>query len=154
MFICTYIDTCIHTCVRMYMHTHICTLYIICTYMHIYVRMRSCVLAAQMYHLHNLTLAMMTSQTLLMTYYHDLLLNGVNADLLTDQMCSTQLLTGQEEAIISSGHSIHGRNKMLLEYTRHMDIQAFISFCKLVQGTGLKSAHSYSLVCTYIHRTT
>ena len=132
-----------HTYMSTYVHpyTH---LYILssCTYVHIYVhiyiRVRSCVLAAQMYHLHNLTLlyvVMMTSQALLMTYYHDLLLSGVNADLLTNQMCSTQLLTGQEEAIISSGHSIHERNKMLLEYTRHMDIQAFISFCKLVQGT-------------------
>ena len=80
-------------------------------------------------------IAMMTNQALLMTYYHDLLLSGVDADLLTDQMCSAQLLTGQEEAIISSGHSIHERNKMLLEYTRHMDTQAFMSFCKLVQET-------------------
>jgi len=78
---------------------------------------------------------MMTSQAILMTYYHDLLLSGVDADLLTDQMCSAQLLTGQEEAIISSGHSIHERNKMLLEYTRHMDMQTFVSFCKLVQET-------------------
>ena len=75
----------------------------------------------------------MTSQALLMTYYHDLLLSGVDADFLTDQMCYAQLLTDQEEAIISSGHSIHERNKMLLEYTRHMDMQAFVSFCKLVQ---------------------
>ena len=78
---------------------------------------------------------MMTSQALLMTYYHNLLLNGVDADLLTDQMCSAQLLTGQEEAIISSGHSIYVRNQMLLEYTRHMDMQAFMSFYKLVQET-------------------
>ena len=77
----------------------------------------------------------MTSQALLITYYHGLLMSGVDADLLTDQMRSAQLLTGQEEVIISSGHSIYVRNQMLLEYTRHMDIQAFMSFCKLVQET-------------------
>ena len=68
-----------------------------------------------------------------MSYYHDLLLTSVNADLLINQMCSAGLLTGQEQAIISSGHSVHQTTMMLLEYTRHMDIQAVKSFCELVQ---------------------
>ena len=79
-------------------------------HMHVYIRTDMCNL--------NTIIGMMTSQALLMAYYHDLLLNGVDADLLTDQMCSAKLLTGQEEAIVSSGHSIHETNKMLLEYTR------------------------------------
>ena len=68
-----------------------------------------------------------------MSYYHDLLLTSLNADSLINQMSSTGLLTDQEQAIISSGHSVHQRNTMLLEYTRHMDIQAVKSFCELVQ---------------------
>lgn len=76
---------------------------------------------------------MSTVQSLLMGYYHDLLLRDLNAGLLTDRMCSAKLLTGHEQAIISSGHSIHQRNWMLLEYVRHMNVQALISFCSLVQ---------------------
>ena len=76
---------------------------------------------------------MMTSRALLMSYYHDLLLSSVNADLLIKQICSTGLLSDQEQAIISSGHSVHQRSTMLLEYTRHMNIQGVKSFCELVQ---------------------
>ena len=99
---------------------------------------------------------MMTPQALLMSYYHDLLLSNLNADSLIKQMCSDGLLTSQERAIISSGHSVHQRNMMLLEYTRHMDIQAVKSFCELVQkewpqiGSQL-SIGKYAYVYKYMH---
>lgn len=77
---------------------------------------------------------MMTTQSLLMSYYHDLLLRELSdADWLTDKMCSAGLITDHEQAMISSGHSTHQKNSMLLEYTRHMDVQALGSFCTLVQ---------------------
>ena len=95
---------------------------------------------------------MMTPQALLMSYYHDLLLSSLDADSLIEQMCSDGLLTVQEQAIISSGHSVHQRNVMLLEYTRHMDIQAIKSFCELVQRVWPQIG-SQLIIGTYMHMT-
>ena len=77
--------------------------------------------------------AMITTATLLVGYYHGLLLKSINADMLTDAMCSAELLTAHEQIVVSSGHSGHHRNLLLLEYVRHMDIQALETFCELVQ---------------------
>jgi len=71
--------------------------------------------------------------TLLIGYYHGLLLRDINADLLTDKMCSTGLLSVHEQAIISSGHTVHHRNWLLLEYVRHIHQHLLLDFCKLVQ---------------------
>ena len=71
--------------------------------------------------------------TLLIGYYHGLLLRDIDADQLTDKMCSTGLLTDYEQTIISSGHTVHHRNWLLLEYVRHMDQQLLSKFCKLLQ---------------------
>ena len=95
----------------------------------------------------------MTSQALLMSYYRDLLLDDLNADLLADKMCAAGLLTDQEQAIISSGHSVHQRNMMLLEYTRHMDMQTVKSFCELVQETWPQSG-SQLIIGMYMVGTT
>ena len=94
---------------------------------------------------------MMTPQALLMSYYHDLLLSSLDADSLIELMCSDGLLTGQEQAIISSGHSVHQRNVML-EYTRHVDIQAVKSFCELVQELWPQIG-SQLIIGTYMHMT-
>ena len=93
---------------------------------------------------------MMTPQALLMNYYHDLLLSNLDADSLIEQMAG--LLTDQEQAIIFSGHSVHQKNVMLLEYTRHMDIQAVKSFCELVQEV-LPQIGSQLIIGTYMHMT-
>ena len=69
--------------------------------------------------------------TLLIGYYHGLLLRDINADLLTDKMCSIELLTDDKQALISSGHTIHHRNWMLLEHVRHMDPKVLLEFCRL-----------------------
>ena len=71
--------------------------------------------------------------TLLIGYYHGLLLRDIDADPLTDKMCSTGLLTDNEQAAISSGHSVHHRNWLLLEYIRHMDQEILLEFCYLLQ---------------------
>ena len=73
------------------------------------------------------------STTLLIGYYYDVLLRDINADLITDKMRSAGLLTDYEQAVISSGHSVHHRNWLLLEYVRYMDMQALVTFCELLQ---------------------
>ena len=79
------------------------------------------------------SIAMMTTATLLIGYYHGLLLRSLDADLLTDKMYSVGLLTAHEQLVISSGHSVHQKNWLLLEHVRHMDLQALLTFCELVQ---------------------
>ena len=69
--------------------------------------------------------------TLLIGYYHGLLLRDMNADQLTDKMCSTGLLTDYEQTVISSGHTVHQRNRLLLEYVRRMELKILFEFCKL-----------------------
>ena len=80
-----------------------------------------------------LPVAMMTTSTLLIGYYHGLLLKSIDADLLTDKMCSTGLLTNQEQIVISSGHSVYQKNWLLLEHVRCMNAYALKLFCELVQ---------------------
>ena len=76
---------------------------------------------------------MKSTATLLIAYYHDLLLRDINADLLTDKMSSAGLLTDTEVSVISSGHSVHYKNWLLLEHVRHMNVQALTTFCELLQ---------------------
>ena len=71
--------------------------------------------------------------TLLIGYYHGLLLRDIDADLLTDKMSSTGLLTADEKFVISSGHTVHHRNWLLLEHVRHMKLKPLLQFCKLVE---------------------
>ena len=72
--------------------------------------------------------------TLLIGYYHGLLLRDIDADLLTDQMCSTGLLSVHEQTVISSGHTVHHRNWLLLECVRHIHpYYLLLEFCKLLQ---------------------
>ena len=71
--------------------------------------------------------------TLLIGYYHGLLLRDIDADQLTYKMCSTGLLTDHQQTVISSGHTVHHRNWLLLEYVRQLDLESFLKFCKLLQ---------------------
>ena len=71
--------------------------------------------------------------TLLIGYYHGLLLRDFDADLLTTKMCSTGLLTADEKSVISSGHTVHHRNWLLLEHVRHFELQLLLQFCKLIK---------------------
>ena len=76
---------------------------------------------------------MMTAVTLLVGYYHGLLLETIDADLLKDKLCSIGLLTAHQEVIISSGHSVYQKNRLLLNHVQQMDVQAFLTFSELVQ---------------------
>ena len=80
-------------------------------------------------------LGMISTPTLLIGYYYGLLIKSIDADLLTDTMCSVGLLTASEVVVISSGHSPHHRNCLLLEHVRHMDVQDVVTFCELVEET-------------------
>ena len=75
----------------------------------------------------------MSISTLLIGYYHGLLLRDINADVLTKKMCSIGLLNVYNQIVISSGHSVHHRNWLLLEHVRHMNKQFLLKFCKLLQ---------------------
>ena len=95
--------------------------------------------------------------TLLIGYYHGLLLRDTDADLLTDKMCSTGLLIGDEKSLISSGHTVHHRNWLLLEHARHFELQLLLEFCKLLKeewveiGSQLTAGkHTSLLGATYI----
>jgi len=72
--------------------------------------------------------------TLLIGYYHSLLLRDINADLLMEEMCSNDLLTSHDQELILSGqYSVHQKNWLLLEHIRHVEMQALEKSCKLVQ---------------------
>ena len=102
-----------------------------------------------------------SSHTLLIGYYHGLLLRDIDADLLTEEMCSAGLLTVDEQLFIFSGYSVCHRNWLLLEYIRHKD-QIFLSeFCELVQekcpeissqlNTGI-TTHPWTAALLYLPR--
>ena len=107
--------------------------------------------------------------TLLIGYYHGLLLQVVDSDLLTDEMCSVGLLTVDEQIVIDSGCSMYQRNRLLLEHVRRMNVHALLEFCKLLHNiwpqigmqliTGLSlcaclllsDSLIYSLTYTHVH---
>ena len=78
-------------------------------------------------------LDMMSTATLLIGYYHGLLLNSIDADQLIDKMCSVGLLTAHEQNVISSCYSVYQKNWLLLEHVRQMKVQAVMTFCDLIQ---------------------
>ena len=88
--------------------------------------------------------------TLLIGYYHGLLLRDIDADLLTDKMCSTGLLTADEKSVISSGHTVHHRNWLLLEHVRHFELQLLLQFCKLIKEEWIEIG-SQLITGTYVH---
>ena len=95
--------------------------------------------------------------TLLIGYYHGVLLRDIDADLLTDKMCSTGLLTDVEKSVISFGHTVHHRNWLLLEHVRHFELQLLLEFCKLLKEEWIEigshlitGRHVCSLGATYI----
>ena len=71
--------------------------------------------------------------TLLIGYYHSVLLRDTNADMLSLDMCTKHLFSANDQSIISTGHSVHHRNWLLLEHVRHMNAKAFSTFCELVK---------------------
>ena len=94
---------------------------------------------------------MASPSTLLIGYYHGVLVRDINADLLADDMCSEKLLSSRDRNLIPIGHSEHHRNWLILEYIRHVDTNIFLAFCKLVSrswpGIGLQLCTGMCLYC-------
>lgn len=76
--------------------------------------------------------AMVSTSTLIVGYYHGLLLRDINTDFLLDDLCSEGLLSSHDCHLISTGYSVYQKNWLLLEHVRHMDKQRLLAFCKLV----------------------
>ena len=75
----------------------------------------------------------LSTSTVLIGYYHGLLLRDTNADLLISHLYHNELLlTHEQESNILSGHSLHHRNWLLLEHVRHMNPSSLMIFSKLV----------------------
>jgi len=72
--------------------------------------------------------------TLLIGYYHGLLLRDIDANLLINNMCSKGLLSPDDQSLISTGHSAYQRKWFVLEHVKHMDTKVFLEFCELVQN--------------------
>ena len=93
--------------------------------------------------------------TLLIGYYHGVLLKDINANSLFDEMCSGCLLNTHEQNVISAGHSVHHRNWLILEHVRYMNAKAFFAFCKLVQKSwtliGSQLIAGMCKLCMYVH---
>ena len=77
-------------------------------------------------------LGTLPTSTLLIGYYHGLLLRDTSADSLISDLYSNGLMTSQELNVILFGHSFHHRNWLLLEHVRHMNSNALLVFSELV----------------------
>ena len=98
-----------------------------------------------------------SSSTLLIGYYHGLLLRDIDADPLIDKLCSTGLLTVDQQSMISSGHSVHHRNWLLLEHVQYMSPEFVLQFNVIIQeewseiGSQLNiGVYLYYIYVTYI----
>ena len=78
-------------------------------------------------------LAMIPTPTLLIGYYHGLLMRDINIDQLMYKMYSSGLLTDQGQDFVSTGYSVYQKKYHLLDYPRCMDIKQLLIFCNLVQ---------------------
>lgn len=96
------------------------------TYIHIIISMY-CITHVCLY-----TVGIMLTSTLLIGYYHGLLLRDINADSLIGDLYTTGLLTAEEQHAILCGHSSHHRNWLLLEHVRHMNSHALLVFSELL----------------------
>ena len=77
---------------------------------------------------------MSSTSTLLIGYYHGLLLRDTSADSLMGDLYANGLISAEEQNVALSGHSSHHRNWLLLEHVRHMDSQALLAFSELVKN--------------------
>ena len=78
-------------------------------------------------------LAMIPTPTLLMGYYHGLLMRDIDIDQLMDKMFSRELLTDQDQNLIFTGYSVYQRKCLMLNYARCMGTKQLLVFCNLVQ---------------------
>ena len=98
--------------------------------------------------------ATISPSTLLIGYYHGLLLKHIDANFLISKMRSNDLLTSYEEELILTGHSCHQRNWLLLEHVRRMQTQTLMVFCEFMQKiapiVGLQLVTGMQVLAMYI----
>jgi len=75
----------------------------------------------------------MSTSLLLIGYYHGLLLRDIEVDQLSNVMCSSGLLTANDEILLSSSYSIHHKKYLLIEIARVMGKENLLKFCQAVQ---------------------
>ena len=78
-------------------------------------------------------IGILPASSVLIGYYHGLLLRDTNADSLIGRLCYNGLLSTHEQNVILSGHSLHCRNWLLLEHVRHMDPSSLMIFSELLK---------------------
>jgi len=74
----------------------------------------------------------LSTSTLLIGYYHGILMGEIDADKLVTLMASKELLSVYDNKLISAGCNIYQRNWMLLESVRSMKAPALVTFCEIV----------------------
>ena len=77
---------------------------------------------------------MLSASTLLIGYYHGLLLRDTNADAMIFNLYFAGLMNVQELIVILSGHSLFHRNWLLLNHIRHVSSQGLLAFSQLVNA--------------------
>jgi len=93
----------------------------------------------------------MSTSLLLIGYYHGLLLRYIDVDKLNYVMCSTGLLTANDEIYFSTSYSIHHKKYLLMEIARHMDQGNLLKFFQAVQevcpqiSCQMKKGNGYSI---------
>ena len=92
----------------------------------------------------------MSISTLFIGYYHGLLLRDIDADQLINEMSSTGLLTGDTLPLITSGHTVHHRNWLLLEHVRHFELKLLLQFCKLVKEKWVETGAQFTAGMEYV----
>ena len=80
-----------------------------------------------------MSIGILPASSMLIGYYHGLLLRDTNADSLIGHLWYNGLLSAHEQNVILSGGSLHYRNWLLLEHVRHMDSSSLMIFSELVK---------------------
>ena len=76
---------------------------------------------------------MISTSSLLIGYYHGLLMRCIDVDLVRSKMWSSGLLSAHADDYISNCYSMHQKKCLLLEEVRHMNDNNVSAFCKLVE---------------------
>ena len=94
---------------------------------------------------------LISPSTLLIGYYHSLLLRDIDADVLLDKMSTNGLIASHDQELISASHSNHQQNWLLLEHVRHMEMEELVKFCRSVEESypqlGLQLVTGMRILC-------
>jgi len=77
--------------------------------------------------------AMISISTLLIGYYHGLLMRDIGVDQLNTKMHTSGLLTANDQNSLLASHSSHHKKYLVLETIRHMDEENIFKFCHILK---------------------